>query len=613
MSRSANAPKVIAAKMVLPGLAPESKFVDAIFPADVSSLCFDPNSPKISPEAKDMISQVKSWRRPNEWSKNPVLFKDDASPGDIEQGQLGDCWLLSALAVVATKPQILKFLFVKADPLRGEYHLRFYREGKWEEVRIDDRIPCGSDGRPVFAHCQDPDEIWVPIIEKALAKMLGTYEALDGGFLEEGVVLLTGGRPQRVTVNDWKYKNGSQENADELWTKLNQYYKEGQMMGAAICSGKEIPDKSTGLISGHAYGVLSVRETNDKKYKLIQLRNPWGSFEWKGKWSDGSKEWNSTYIKEMGEVEKDDGAFWMSLEDFRRYYDKITVCRIFNLKLFSLPTAIGTPEEAQLKIGNYNWSTQKFDCEWNDMNAGGMVTDTSYSQNPHLILNVPERSRFFFLVSQPTLTTQSDSRYYRTAIGFSIHSGLVKSKGVVRIPGPSTTEDCFVQAPVRARYNSCDIHLDPGNYVIVPFTEFPNRKTKFTFEIYAHKKFACSVLEDDKESVKDAPVSTRPPASPKSVEAPQLERARPMKSPSPATSRSPRFEFGAGAAPERSVPPRAKSASKSPSSPSPSASPSPSPALERSAPPPKAPTPAPAKPAQKKKDDRFQTTSRLSY
>lgn len=57
-------------------------------------------------------------------------------------------------------------------------------------MTIDDRIPCGADGLPVFAHCIDPEEIWVPLIEKAMAKMLGTYEALDGGYLEEGMIVL---------------------------------------------------------------------------------------------------------------------------------------------------------------------------------------------------------------------------------------------------------------------------------------------------------------------------------------------------------------------------------------------------------------------------------------
>lgn len=626
----------------------DGKFIDNIFPCDISSLCFDPQAKNMDPEFKKAIAQVKSWRRPSEWCKNPTLTKDDASPGDIEQGQLGDCWILSALGVVAVRPQILKHLFVKIDPKRGEYTLRFYREGKWEEVTIDDRIPCGQDGLPVFAHCIDPEEIWVPIIEKGLAKLLGTYEALDGGYLEEAIVMFTGGRPEKVTVNNWKGKDVFEETSADLWHKLLTYYTEGHMMGAAICSGKELPNQSTGLVSGHAYGILDVRETTDKKFKLVKLRNPWGSFEWKGKWSDGSREWTKQYIDDLKQTSGDDGTFWMELTDFRKYFDKITVCRIFNLRLFTLQSPLSTDADKTL-FGNVNWHRAKFECEWNDSNAGGILNDSTYGQNPHLKLSVTEPGRMFFLISQPALTTQAESRYYRTGIGFAIQKGTVDKKGIVRLP-TAQDESIFVQNPVRNRYNSAHLMVKQGPYVIVPFTDYPNRKTKFVFEIYGEKQFQATVLlPEDKTACRDVPPSARAsdgaslpqrmarmsvqqqPAEP-SARSPardspkpdgasrRIEATRdvPARAARPSNPTATRSHAAVGVAPnpprERAAPPPARGSpakttttTSSPQRSSPSvkkaatAKPSP-PAMQRS-----------AKPAAAPKDDRFTTTSMMFY
>lgn len=553
------------------------KFCDPIFPPDVYSLCFDPDNPKLDPDVKQFVAQVKMWRRPSEWCRNPVIFKDDASPGDIEQGQLGDCWLLSALGVVAVKSAILKHLFVKTDSERGEYRLRFYLEGKWEEVTIDDRFPCGADGKPIFGHCKDPEEIWVLVIEKALAKLLGTYEALDGGYLEEGVVMLTGGRPEKVTINDWKGKSCFEETAADLWHKLLTYHEESHMMGAAICSGKEMPDKSTGLVAGHAYGVLDVYPTKDGKYKLIQLRNPWGSFEWKGRWSDNSREWTPAYIKEVGEVAADDGSFWMELSDFRKYFDKITVCRIFNLRIFSLSSPIVTSQDKEI-FGNVDWHRVKYECEWNEANAGGLTNNHSYSQNPHFSLTVREKSRVFFLISQPSLSTQAESRYYRTAIGFSVQKGTVAKKGAIKLPNGAATPDVFVQTPQRNRYNAAHLVVEPGQYLVVPFTNYPNRKSKFVLEIYGEKKFESSVLlPEDAGSCKGVPASARyaPPQEPMAALSESLQKnvrinsqpssARRIESSPQMPPSAPRGGRDEGSssrrdAPQRSAPPPQRSA-----------------------------------------------------
>ena len=50
-----------------------------------------------------------------------------------------------------------------------------------------------------------------------------------------------------------------------------------------------VKKENDGIVPGHAYSVLKVCETGG--FKLLCLRNPWGSFEWKGDWSDSSPLW----------------------------------------------------------------------------------------------------------------------------------------------------------------------------------------------------------------------------------------------------------------------------------------------------------------------------------
>ena len=44
-----------------------------------------------------------------------------------------------------------------------------------------------------------------------------------------------------------------------------------------------------GIIRGHAYSVLDVREF--KHLRFLKIRNPWGKKEWTGPWADFGPEW----------------------------------------------------------------------------------------------------------------------------------------------------------------------------------------------------------------------------------------------------------------------------------------------------------------------------------
>jgi hypothetical protein len=53
---------------------------------------------------------------------------------------------------------------------------------------IDDRLIVNKKtGKLVFGSCKSPTELWVPLIEKAYAKMHGCYENLISGHIDEGI------------------------------------------------------------------------------------------------------------------------------------------------------------------------------------------------------------------------------------------------------------------------------------------------------------------------------------------------------------------------------------------------------------------------------------------
>ena len=103
------------------------------------------------------------------------LFGDDGEPDpdEICQGGAGDCWFLSAMAIMAaTKREALKRLVVSTKYSEwGLYVFRFYKEGQWVTVVIDDYIPCHFTAKTMI----DPED---PLGEPTLTSTLTQYPIL---------------------------------------------------------------------------------------------------------------------------------------------------------------------------------------------------------------------------------------------------------------------------------------------------------------------------------------------------------------------------------------------------------------------------------------------------
>lgn len=159
------------------------------------------------------------------------------------------------------------------------------------------------------------------IMEKAWAKLHGSYERIEAGLADNVFRDLTGAPTQYFSHDD-----------DDLWANMLEANSQGFLMAASAgtTEASQALLESVGLIGQHSYGLLDVRDidTKDGPEHLVKLRNPWGDFEWKGDWSDTSSNWTPELKAELEFTEVNDGTFWMSFADFCHYFSRVQICRI---------------------------------------------------------------------------------------------------------------------------------------------------------------------------------------------------------------------------------------------------------------------------------------------
>ena len=205
-------------------------------------------------------------------------------PHDVEQGELGDCYLIAGMAAVArAQPDAIGKLIQPRED--GSYdvtlHVRKDRISKPTPVttRVDAQLPARGGDRLIYAGSSDKKdgqrELWPSLIEKAFATVRSGYEAIEGGNVGDhpftGATELLTGKNESYTSTDSLSPDQILARLQAALDKKQPVTLDSRNMKEDSASAKEA--NAINVYGNHAYAVESV----DLQKKTAKLQNPWGS------------------------------------------------------------------------------------------------------------------------------------------------------------------------------------------------------------------------------------------------------------------------------------------------------------------------------------------------
>ena len=416
------------------------------------------------------------------------VVADGYSCSDVVQGNIGTCYFLSALGVMALhssqdgSPSLLSAslpALYNESPSHpsGCYLVCFYRRHAPLYVFVDDLLPVQPNGLPAFSHCRHAGELWVALLEKAYAKLFGAYEAIEAGYVHQALMDCTSGQGEELRLKDEEGRLRQTE--DALWLRLYDAWRAGCMLGAGSSTGTN-DHEVDGIVQGHAYGIIGMYEGSASEQaegggplRLLQLNNPWGRGEWTGAWSDDSDRWTRFYRNRLQPSTQDDGRFWMELADFAQHFDNVYLCRIM-------------PHAATL------------DSAW-DAQRGTACGPRQPRNNPHFRVRAERATTAHIELEQDADAAAAASRAVRSGAAEAVDG--VGSNGYAYIQfylldNGGQRCDKIVRAAVRgwandgrlvnARSISAQVELEAGkDYALLCCTNTPNVERAFSVSVFS--------------------------------------------------------------------------------------------------------------------------------
>lgn len=327
---------------------------------------------KIKETTVKFIDKEHMWERIDKYYTAPLFKKELISPEAIIQGELRSSYFIASLSRIAQQPEIVELLFdtrTKSEPESteedfidtinlkcGAVIVYFHAFGRPTPVLIDTLVPfIRGTRKPRFSRPSDLKySPWFCLVEKAYAKLCGSYSFIECGQISSAIYNLFGYFPYYSRFSDVLSKReeklrkieGTKSDTPQsfnrveyLFSKIMMWQYQNAVIGAEIqvknlpksMKEEEIIDK--GLMAGHSYLIVKARREQGQNF--ICLMNPLDDHEWLGDWSDTSPLWTREMKAALGFRKGNDGTFWMADKDFFKYFSNFDVAKPNDPDFFS--------------------------------------------------------------------------------------------------------------------------------------------------------------------------------------------------------------------------------------------------------------------------------------
>lgn len=332
--------------------------IDASQP-ELSIKAYDPLYRDITGEDEEDIDTKDETTYQHETSSRLVDSKG-INPEDVDQGGLGDCYFLAGVAsLAASDPEKIygrEDSIIQGPNSDGTYTVRLFipdAEGQPKRVSIvveptfvtesftkgNTTKLTGPEKTKVFAQSSNKNEMWVQLLEKAMAQLEGSYKEIEGKEVEmqyHGIQYLTGQEVEDLKFEEIEVEvegkeKVKQKNVQPVVDELVELYKAKNKIPMAQfgtledltakteeqeeedqkhkkpASGENyiLYRKNTRLYANHSYPLKDIKFDKEKeKVEEFILTNPH----------------NDSAIKGGVEIS-------ITLEELKKYFDSITITK----------------------------------------------------------------------------------------------------------------------------------------------------------------------------------------------------------------------------------------------------------------------------------------------